>query len=163
MPKIIVHKTHFSNTIEKACREEERALLARECAWAEFQDWESKEEESDSDRRRSRSEADNLDKAMGATEEGGAVFGGSSDEVNIDSPVYLWRDEYCPRKPKYSNRVHTGYEWNKYNRTHYDHDNPPPKAVQGYKFNIFYPDLADKTKACPQKLLLMLYREILAS
>ncbi|KAE9453659.1 hypothetical protein C3L33_14449, partial [Rhododendron williamsianum] len=125
----------------------------------QFQDWESKEEESDSDRRRSRSEADNLDKAMGATEEGGAVFGGSSDEVNIDSPVYSWRDEYCPRKPKYSNRVHTGYEWNKYNRTHYDHDNPPPKAVQGYKFNIFYPDLADKTKACPQKLLLMLYRE----
>lgn len=49
-------------------------LLARECARAEFQDWESKEEESDSDRRRSRSEADNLDKAMGATEEGDAGF-----------------------------------------------------------------------------------------
>jgi len=43
--------------------------------------------------------------------------------------------------------VHTGYEWNKYNQTHYDHDNPPPKIVQGYKFNIFYPDLMDKTKA----------------
>ena len=41
-------------------------------------------------------------------------------------------------------RVHTGYEWNKYNQTHYDHDNPPPKVVQGYKFNIFYPDLIDK-------------------
>jgi hypothetical protein len=40
-----------------------------------------------------------------------------------------------------------GYEWNKYNQTHYDHDNPPPKVVQGYKFNIFYPDLVDKTKA----------------
>jgi hypothetical protein len=40
-----------------------------------------------------------------------------------------------------------GYEWNKYNQTHYDHDNPPPKVVQGYKFNIFYPDLIDKTKA----------------
>lgn len=26
-------------------------------------------------------------------------------------------------------------------------DNPPPKVVQGYKFNIFYPDLIDKTKA----------------
>jgi len=33
-----------------------------------------------------------------------------------------------------------------YNRTHYDHDNPPPKTVQGYKFNVFYPDLIDKTK-----------------
>ena len=41
-------------------------------------------------------------------------------------------------------RIHTGYEWNKYNQTHYDHDNPPPKVVQGYKFNIFYPDLIDK-------------------
>ncbi len=39
----------------------------------------------------------------------------------------------------------TGYDWNKYNQTHYDHDNPPPKSVQGYKFNIFYPDLIDKS------------------
>jgi hypothetical protein len=23
-------------------------------------------------------------------------------------------------------------------------DNPPPKIVQGYKFNIFYPDMIDK-------------------
>jgi hypothetical protein len=61
--------------------------------------------------------------------------------------VYWWHDKYRPRKPKYFNRVHTGYEWNKYNQTHYDHDNPPPKVVQGYKFNIFYPDLIDKTKA----------------
>ncbi len=36
--------------------------------------------------------------------------------------------------------------WNKYNQTHYDLDNPPPKVVQGYKFNIFYPDLIDMTK-----------------
>ena len=61
--------------------------------------------------------------------------------------VYWWHDKYRPRKPKYFNHVHTGYEWNKYNQTHYDHDNPPPKIVQGYKFNIFYPDLVDKTKA----------------
>ncbi|KAL1190733.1 Splicing factor Cactin [Cardamine amara subsp. amara] len=51
------------------------------------------------------------------------------------------------RKPKYINRVQTGYEWNKYNQTHYDHDNPPPKFVQGYKFNIFYPDLVDKNES----------------
>ena len=29
-----------------------------------------------------------------------------------------------------------GFEWNKYNQTHYDIDNPPPKIVQGYKFNV---------------------------
>lgn len=85
-------------------------------------------------------------KLMGTMEEGDAVFG-SGAEVNLDSQVYWWHDKYRPRKPKYFNRVHTGYEWNKYNQTHYDHDNPPPKIVQGYKFNIFYPDLVDKTKA----------------
>ncbi|CAK7210312.1 hypothetical protein SCUCBS95973_000736 [Sporothrix curviconia] len=58
-----------------------------------------------------------------------------------------WADKYRPRKPRYFNRVQMGYEWNKYNQTHYDHDNPPPKVVQGYKFNIFYPELIDKTKA----------------
>jgi hypothetical protein len=79
-------------------------------------------------------------------EEGDAVFG-SGIEVKLDSQVYWWHDQYRPRKPKYFSRVHTGYEWNKYNQTHYDHDNPPPKFVQGYKFNIFYPDLLDKTKA----------------
>ena len=47
--------------------------------------------------------------------------------------------------PRYFNRVHTGFEWNKYNQTHYDFENPPPKIVQGYKFNIFYPDLIDKS------------------
>ncbi len=37
---------------------------------------------------------------------------------------------------RYHNRVHTGYDWNMYNKTHYDLQNPPPKTVQGYKFNI---------------------------
>ncbi|KAI3874416.1 hypothetical protein MKW92_012170 [Papaver armeniacum] len=46
---------------------------------------------------------------------GDAIFG-SGAEVNLDAQVYYW--------------------WNKYNQTHYDHDNPPPKIVQGYKFNI---------------------------
>lgn len=32
-------------------------------------------------------------------------------------------------------------------------DNPPPKVVQGYKFNIFYPDLIDKSKAPSYKLV----------
>lgn len=48
-------------------------------------------------------------------------------------------------KPRYFNRVKSGFDWNKYNQTHYDEDNPPPKTVQGYKFNIFYPELVDKT------------------
>lgn len=64
-----------------------------------------------------------------------------------------WADKYRPRKPQYFNRVQMGYEWNKYNQTHYDHDNPPPKVVQGYKFNIFYPDLIDKTKAPTYKII----------
>ncbi|XP_022110580.1 cactin-like [Acanthaster planci] len=67
-------------------------------------------------------------------------------EVDVQSKPYLWSDKYRPRKPRFFNRVHTGFEWNKYNQTHYDMDNPPPKVVQGYKFNIFYPDLIDKRK-----------------
>lgn len=63
-----------------------------------------------------------------------------------------WSEKYRPRKPRYFNRVHTGFEWNKYNQTHYDVDNPPPKVVQGYKFNIFYPDLIDKSSTPQYKI-----------
>merc|ERR1711972_372618 len=68
-------------------------------------------------------------------------------EIALPTKHYEWEDKYKPRKPRFFNRVKTGFEWNKYNQTHYDHDNPPPKIVQGYKFNIFYPDLIDKTQA----------------
>jgi hypothetical protein len=78
------------------------------------------------------------------------IFAGE-EEVDTKSKT-LWSGKYRPRKPRYFNRVQMGYEWNKYNQTHYDHDNPPPKVVQGYKFNIFYPDLIDKTKAPTYKI-----------
>jgi hypothetical protein len=71
----------------------------------------------------------------------------TAEETVTTTSQPQWADKYRPRKPKYFNRVQMGYEWNKYNQTHYDHDNPPPKVVQGYKFNIFYPDLIDKSKA----------------
>ncbi|KAJ2712936.1 hypothetical protein H4R19_002499 [Coemansia spiralis] len=70
-----------------------------------------------------------------------------SVEVAGPARTYSWQDKHRPRKPRYFNRVHTGYEWNRYNQTHYDKDNPPPKVVQGYKFNIFYPDLIDRSQA----------------
>lgn len=73
------------------------------------------------------------------------IFAAEEAVTTISRP--LWSDKYRPRKPRYFNRVQMAYEWNKYNQTHYDHDHPPPKVVQGYKFNIFYPDLIDKTKA----------------
>jgi hypothetical protein len=78
------------------------------------------------------------------------IFAGE-EEVDTKSKA-LWSGKYRPRKPRYFNRVQMGYEWNKYNQTHYDHDNPPPKVVQGYKFNIFYPDLIDKAKAPTYKI-----------
>lgn len=59
-----------------------------------------------------------------------------SVEVPTEHQKFLWSDKYRPRKPRFFNRVHTGFEWNKYNQTHYDIDNPPPKIVQGYKFNV---------------------------
>jgi Cactus-binding C-terminus of cactin protein/Conserved mid region of cactin len=79
---------------------------------------------------------------------------GLTDEIvtspQQQQPAYAWADRYRPRKPRYFNRVKTGYDWNKYNKTHYDRDNPPPKTVQGYKFNIFYPDLIDPSAGTPQ-------------
>lgn len=69
-----------------------------------------------------------------------------SIQAPLEDQSFLWSDKYRPRKPRFFNRVHTGFVWNKYNQTHYDLDNPPPKVVQGYKFNIFYPDLIDMTK-----------------
>ncbi|KAF1383983.1 hypothetical protein PFLUV_G00137500 [Perca fluviatilis] len=75
-----------------------------------------------------------------------------SVEFPVTGKMYLWADKYRPRKPRFFNRVHTGFEWNKYNQTHYDFDNPPPKIVQGYKFNIFYPDLIEK-RSTPQYFL----------
>ncbi|KAJ3149676.1 hypothetical protein HDU86_006853 [Geranomyces michiganensis] len=88
-----------------------------------------------------REAAENMGLDEDAFNEEAVVISASSQDT------YLWQDKYRPRKPRYFNRVHTGYEWNKYNQTHYDGDNPPPKVVQGYKFNIFYPDLLDKQVA----------------
>ena len=91
-----------------------------------------------------------------------AGFGNLEEELGLDDEIdlndgntssqYAMQDKFRPRKPRYFNRVKTGYDWNAYNKTHYDHDNPPPKIVQGYKFNIFYPDLIDRTKT-PQYFL----------
>lgn len=76
----------------------------------------------------------------------------TGEEVVSTASKPSWAHKYRPRKPRYFNRVQMGYEWNKYNQTHYDYDDPPPKVVQGYKFNIFYPDLIDKTKAPTYKI-----------
>ena len=73
------------------------------------------------------------------------IFATEEDVTSSRKPD--WANKYPPRKPRHFNRVQMGYEWNKYNQTHYDQDNPPPKVVQGYRFNVFYPDLVDKTKA----------------
>ena len=48
-------------------------------------------------------------------------------EENLPNPeTYSWEDKYRPRKPRYLNKVHTGYEWNKYNQTHYEYVSSPP-------------------------------------
>lgn len=44
-------------------------------------------------------------------------------------------------KPKYSAKVITSHFWNKRSRALHSKDNPPPKAVKGYAFEINYPNL----------------------
>ncbi|CAK3748539.1 related to cactin [Lecanosticta acicola] len=81
-------------------------------------------------------------KGLGENE---ALF--AQEEEVTTKNLSSWSSQYRPRKPKYFARLQLGYEWNKYNQTHYDHENPPPKVVQGYRFNVFYPELVDKMKA----------------
>jgi len=112
----------------------------------------------DQTRARKGSRVDNVMNAEEKALEREAKKGMNADEeasFAVESTLeqtYEWSDKYRPRKPRYFNRVHTGFEWNKYNQTHYDVDNPPPKVVQGYKFNIFYPDLIKKSST-PQYTL----------
>lgn len=74
------------------------------------------------------------------------------EHVSISEPSYPWQSEHTPQLPKYKNRVVMGFDWNQYNRIHYTESNPPPKVVQGYKFNIFYPNLADPLKTPSYRL-----------
>eukprot|EP00055_Hartaetosiga_balthica_P012215 m.58645 g.58645 ORF g.58645 m.58645 type:complete len:838 (+) comp7874_c0_seq1:69-2582(+) len=67
-------------------------------------------------------------------------------ETEVETAEGTVRLQYRARKPRYLNRVFTGFDWNEYNRTHYDKDNPPPRLVLGYKFNIHYSDLIDRTQ-----------------
>ncbi|KAK9323296.1 cactus-binding C-terminus of cactin protein-domain-containing protein [Lipomyces orientalis] len=73
-----------------------------------------------------------------------------NDEEDLDAAVAV---KEKLKKPKYFNRVQMGFDWNKYNQTHYNQDNPPPKVVQGYKFNIFYPELIDSARAPTYKIV----------
>jgi len=51
------------------------------------------------------------------------------------------------RKPLFFNTYKSSNVWNAYTRCHHKEDDPPPKRVVGYKFNIFVPELVDKTKS----------------
>lgn len=66
----------------------------------------------------------------------------NEEEFNRDIPITQhpepWHAKTKPKKPRFFNRVQAGYDWNRYNLVHFDEDNPPPKTVEGYKFNIFY-------------------------
>ena len=86
-------------------------------------------------------------RAMGVNEE---AF---HDDVRLTQQAQQGESKYRVRKPRYFNRVHTGYEWNRYNQVHYDAEHPPPKQVQGYKFHLFYPDLLDPMQAPTYRVL----------
>ncbi|KAK2967183.1 hypothetical protein RJ640_005227 [Escallonia rubra] len=138
--------------VEKALRREEGALVARARARAEpdpqDDDFDLEKKEEDVDRlAQSKTRSDSASReATNAQELGldsdlemeeGYLVLGPRDEVNIIKQAA----ETELKKPRYFSRVHTGYEWNKYNRIHYDHQSPPPKQVRGYKFDVYYPGL----------------------
>lgn len=57
------------------------------------------------------------------------------------------------RKPKNFNQVVLGFEWTRYNSAHYSDTDRPPKVVQGYRFNLFYPFLEDMKVAPTYKII----------
>ncbi|PWA50513.1 hypothetical protein CTI12_AA331100 [Artemisia annua] len=128
-----LRKRREERVIEKRKHDEEMELLARDRARAEHDQWEQKLEEfhTKQDKYRTNiieSHEENIEENMGMDS-----LSSLSNECN----------DFGVRKPKYINHVHTGYNWNSYNRIHYDKENPPPKMVTGYKFDVFYPDLID--------------------
>ncbi|KYO00643.1 cactin-like protein [Plasmodium gaboni] len=70
----------------------------------------------------------------------------------IKTATLLKDSLFVARKPLYFNRIKTSFDWNKYNKTHYDYENTPPKYICGYKFNIFYTNLINKNHKPTWKL-----------
>lgn len=68
--------------------------------------------EDDLETDQSEAEIGDLDEQIGGEGGGGRK---KRKVVQLD-----WNDRYRPRKPRYFNRVHTGYEWNRYNQMHYE-------------------------------------------
>lgn len=86
------------------------------------------------------------ERMKGADEVALPVDSCTSAGAGVGAARYSWADRFAPRKPRFFNRVKTGYSWNRYNKTHYSRDNPPPRMIFGYKFTLFYPDLIDKSE-----------------
>jgi len=58
------------------------------------------------------------------------------------------------KKPKHYNRVRHWVDWNRHNAIKFGHgEKKPPKVVLGYKFNLFYPELENPTKAPTYQLI----------
>ncbi|KAK9995538.1 hypothetical protein SO802_020224 [Lithocarpus litseifolius] len=136
-----LRKRREERAVRKAQREEEAEARARARAQKDLPESEREEEED-----RSMLIAVVKEQQRRIQEAMGTRTREEEDAEEVKLLEFQSHDGYRAKKPKYTNRVHTGYVWNKYNSTHYDHDNPPPKFVKGYKFDIFYPDLVDNTK-----------------
>ncbi len=75
------------------------------------------------------------------------------DEEEFDDWIPIETEgQFRYKKPQYINRVRMGVDQTRYYAQKPYEQKEGPKTVQGYKFNIFYPDLYDKTKT-PQYYL----------
>jgi len=78
---------------------------------------------------------------------------GETDEEERFTREVELDDKSKGKKPLYYNRERKGIDWTKHNQIMYTEENPPPPTCLGYEFNIFYPDLVDKTRAPRFELL----------
>ena len=71
----------------------------------------------------------------------------------VSGQNYSWSDKYRPRKPRFFNRVKTGYEWNKYNQ---QRDSDTSRSISkswGSKFKSLATCLIDSSKCTGQYFL----------
>ena len=78
--------------------------------------------------------------------EGLDYWGDEEHEFNdrVEIPIKNLNGRHLP---SYEAIYYMGHDWNQYNRTRFNRDNLPPLTIRGYRFRIFYPNIADKQRS----------------
>jgi hypothetical protein len=57
-------------------------------------------------------------------------------DEQVQQPTFEWAGKHRAIKPRFWCKLRRIPNWNRYNQTHYDLNNPPPRIIDGYRFNV---------------------------